>query len=406
MPPKPLLMSGSKTAPSFDGKATHLDRYFRDVIDVGDETEWTSDVKLIWIAQRYLDIDDKQLWSRKVKNNMTYTEFKKGCRPFFLFAHYASSLRFPARPFFSPFASRILFSVLRQSSGSSPTSPVPSRMMVGPVPLILDLTILLPTGHWNIQRFDPATVTIVVLQSAVALTGGIVRDGPPVEFDRLFQAWVLSSQSRLPFLRVIDVLTPFRRHRGLVRLPFARVFSNPTSYPASWTWADVAHQTFTAVSVFRLWEATIFGIHKSPIVVFWNCHSCSWSWHDGLSMRDLRLELSDLTVKATVAICAWQQFQDDAGHCLDILIMLEQFLFWLGQNGASVAWSETYGNLMVELIKSVVPEGSSDTCAAALLRRRTSMHHFGFSSACHHPTTTLHVLPYDFPDPRPEPGPD
>ncbi|KAJ6552850.1 hypothetical protein B0H19DRAFT_1072348 [Mycena capillaripes] len=155
----------------------------------------------------------------------------------------------------------------------------------------------------NIQRFDPSTSTIVVVQSAVALTGGIVREGPPVEFNWLFQAW---------------------------------------------------------------------------------------SWHNGLSMHDLRLKLSDLTVKVTVAIRAWQQFQDDAGHCLDILIMLEQFLFWLGQNGASVAWSETYGNLMAELIESVVPEGSSDTCPAALLRRRTSMHHFGFSSARHHPTTTLH----------------
>ncbi|KAJ6564130.1 hypothetical protein B0H19DRAFT_1258623 [Mycena capillaripes] len=184
----------------------------------------------------------------------------------------------------------------------------------------------------KLQRLDPSTGMVVVLQSVVALTSGIVREGPPVEIDWLSR-------------------------RGFC-------LSN----------ADF--------------------------------HFFGWFWHDGLLMRDLRLELSDFTVKVTVAIRAWQQFHDDAGHCLDILIMLEQLLFWLGQNRASVAWSETYGNLMVELVESVVPEGLSDTHAAALLRQRTSMRHFGFSSACHHPTAMLHILPYDFLDPQPEPGPD
>lgn len=69
-------MRGGKTAPQFDGKAAHLDRYFRDVMDVGEETERTTDDELIRIALRYLDIDDEQLWSRKVTNNMTYDGFK------------------------------------------------------------------------------------------------------------------------------------------------------------------------------------------------------------------------------------------------------------------------------------------------------------------------------------------
>ncbi|KAJ6585485.1 hypothetical protein B0H19DRAFT_1250302 [Mycena capillaripes] len=139
------------------------------------------------------------------------------------------------------------------------------------------------TATGNIQRFNPSTGMVAIMQSTIVLTGGIV--------------WVLSSQSQISSLWVLDVLAPFRRQRGLVHLPFAWVFSNLSSYPISWMWADVTHQTFTAVSVFHLWEATIFGIHESPIVVLWNRHSRSWAWHDGLSMRDLRLKLSNLMVK-------------------------------------------------------------------------------------------------------------
>ncbi|KAJ7454421.1 hypothetical protein FB451DRAFT_1184762 [Mycena latifolia] len=50
MPPKPLPACGMKTAPSFDGKAGHLERYFRDIADTGQDTERTTDDELIQIA--------------------------------------------------------------------------------------------------------------------------------------------------------------------------------------------------------------------------------------------------------------------------------------------------------------------------------------------------------------------
>ncbi|KAJ6592939.1 hypothetical protein B0H19DRAFT_886796, partial [Mycena capillaripes] len=75
-----LPMRGSKTAPTFDGKPAHLDRYFRDVKDTGDNTDRTSDTELMDMALRYLDIDDEQLWKRKKTGTMTFDEFKMEIR--------------------------------------------------------------------------------------------------------------------------------------------------------------------------------------------------------------------------------------------------------------------------------------------------------------------------------------
>ncbi|KAJ7670632.1 hypothetical protein DFH06DRAFT_1320562 [Mycena polygramma] len=77
MAPKSLPMRGSKSAPSFDGKPGHLERYLRDVRETGEDTERTSDDELIDIALRYLDIDDEELWKRKRTANMTFDAFKK-----------------------------------------------------------------------------------------------------------------------------------------------------------------------------------------------------------------------------------------------------------------------------------------------------------------------------------------
>ena len=74
--PKPLPARGAKSAPSFDGKAGHLKRYFQDVEDVGTDSERTTDGDLIHIALRYLEIDEEQLWTRKQTAGMTFQAFK------------------------------------------------------------------------------------------------------------------------------------------------------------------------------------------------------------------------------------------------------------------------------------------------------------------------------------------
>ncbi|KAJ6482812.1 hypothetical protein C8R47DRAFT_981661, partial [Mycena vitilis] len=76
MAPKPLPARGGKSAPGFDGQPLHLNRYFRDVEDIGVETERTTDDDHIHIALRYLDINDEQLWAGKRLPNMTYAEFE------------------------------------------------------------------------------------------------------------------------------------------------------------------------------------------------------------------------------------------------------------------------------------------------------------------------------------------
>ncbi|KAJ7732732.1 hypothetical protein DFH07DRAFT_755187 [Mycena maculata] len=76
MPPKALPARSSKTAPSFDGKASHLKRYFCDVADTAEETERMTDDEKIHIVLRYLDINEEQLWLRKRIVGMTFDVFK------------------------------------------------------------------------------------------------------------------------------------------------------------------------------------------------------------------------------------------------------------------------------------------------------------------------------------------
>jgi hypothetical protein len=74
--PKPLLSRGSESAPSFKGKATHLEHYFSNVVDVREEPERTTNADKIHIALCYLDIEEEQLWSGKATAGMTFNEFK------------------------------------------------------------------------------------------------------------------------------------------------------------------------------------------------------------------------------------------------------------------------------------------------------------------------------------------
>jgi hypothetical protein len=77
MPPKALPVRDSKNAPSFDGNARSVTRYFEDVAEVAAECGRTTSDEQIATALRYLSLDNEMLWKGQKSQGQSWADFKK-----------------------------------------------------------------------------------------------------------------------------------------------------------------------------------------------------------------------------------------------------------------------------------------------------------------------------------------
>ncbi|KAJ7711393.1 hypothetical protein B0H16DRAFT_1703494 [Mycena metata] len=238
---------------------------------------------------------------------------------------------------------------------------------------------------------------------------------PELLVSRRFAPPVVSDASHrivdLDFFRWLFNLEPgpvrgvcLDRPRHYYFSPSRTLGSSPLSLPASFSLADVAHETFLSYALFMWYSVQVLGPHRYQVLVIWaRRHDGSnflFRYSENLPPMDLAACLHH---EMDILVATIELFNGDpvtnAEELLNRVLRLEHYLFFLSQHGAQVAYSPQYEALLDSAIYFMQPDWDSDQRLNELQRTRARV---ARRSRFIHPRApaTIRLLPQNWEDPR------